>query len=223
MKSFLIACFCAVAEISVGQTLADGYYVTNENDSVQTKIKIPITLFTGFDPERLEYKMKSKLPDSSSFQKFTPTEIKAFGFNYKNEGYRFVSVNLNEHTKRFFQVIYSGNNIGRYFFVKTGYRGSTTVAVRVQIADGESLIVNSSSMSRKRIKQKFIAFFKNNDKTETIIQGYSFYLRHLPYSVKTLLQMIAASDVADIVQSHPAAELPIISQLHILQKLLLLI
>jgi hypothetical protein len=196
MKSFLITCLCAVAEISVGQTLAEGYYVTNENDSVQAKIKIPITLFTGFDPERLEYKMKSKLADSAAFQKFTPTEIKAFGFNYKNEDYRFMSVNLNAHTKRFFQVIYSGNNIGGYFFVKTGYRGATTVTVRVHIAEGESLIVNSSSMSRKRIKQKFIDYFKNNHEAETIIEGYSFSLRHLPYSVKTLLQMIAASDTA---------------------------
>jgi hypothetical protein len=196
MKYFLIACFCAVAEISVGQTLADGYYVTNENDSVRAKIKVPITLFTGFDPERLEFKMKSKLPDSARFQKFTPTEIKAFGFHYKSETFRFMSINLDEHSKGFFQTIYSGNNIGGYLFVKTGYRGSATVTVRVQIPEGENLTLNSRTMSRKSIKQKFISFFKNNDKAETIIQGYNFSLRHLPYSVKTLLQMIAASDVA---------------------------
>jgi hypothetical protein len=198
MKFFLIAFFCAVAEISAGQTLADGYYVTNANDTVRMKIKIPMTLFTGFDLERLEFKMKSKLPDSMMFQKFTPTEIKAFGFNYENEDYRFMSINLNEHTKRFFQVIYSGNNVGGYFFVKTGYRGSTTVSVRMQIAEGESLIVTSSSMSKKRIKRKFMDFFKNNNKAKTIIQGYSFSLRHLPYSVKTLLQMIASSDLAEL-------------------------
>jgi hypothetical protein len=197
MKYFLIVCLCAVAEISVSQTLANGYYVTNENDSVRTKIKIPITLFTGFDPERLEIKMKSKLTDSSMFKKFTPTEIKGFGFNYKNEPYSFMSINLNEH-KRFFQVIYSGNNVGGYYYVKTGYRGSTVVTVRTQIAEGESLIVNSSSMSRKKIKDTFMAFFKNNNKAVAIIQGYTFSLRNLPYSVKTLLQLIAASDVAEL-------------------------
>ncbi len=195
MKYFLILCLCAVAEITSGQTLANGYYVTNDNDSVRAKIKIPIALFVGFDPERLQLKMKSKLTDSSMFEKFTPAEIKEFGFNYENESYRFVSVNLDEH-KRFFQVIYSGNKIGGYCYVKTGYRGSTTVTVRTQIADGESLILSSSSMSKKKIKEKFITLFKNNNKAAAIIRDYSFSLRHLPDSVKTLLQLIAASDLA---------------------------
>jgi hypothetical protein len=193
MKYFLIVCLCAVAEISVGQTLANGYYVTNDNDSVQTKIKIPITLFVGFDPERLQLKMKSKLTDSSMFQKLTPAEIRGFGFNYENESYRFISINLDEH-KRFFQVIYSGDKIGGYYYIKTGYRGYTEVTVRAQIVSGESLMVSSSSISRKKIKEKFIALYKNNNKAVAIIQDYTFSLWNLPKSIKTLLQLIASSD-----------------------------
>ena len=193
-KYFLIIVLSAIGEISLGQTWANGYYISGQNDSVLTTIKIPTPLFQGFDPQRLQHKVKTKIDDSSAFQTFKPSEVKGFGFVYKNERYKFVSITLDDRRRSFFRMIYSGNHVAGYYSYSIGYRGSSIVAVRKQVDGGETLLLKSSSMSKRKIKLKLLDFYKYDSKAKDVIQNYQFSLKNLPESVKILLEKIAETD-----------------------------
>ena len=190
MKFYLLLFFLFFGyQAANSQTIVDGYYITSNNDSVKTKIKVPKIIFSGVDVESLERKVKSVDSSNQGFEKFKPAEINGFGFFYKNKNYNFLKRPITPNTVKFFERIFSGSNASVYYYFKTGYRGAMSEVFIVEKENGEDLVLKNS-MSRKKIKNSLINFFSATSTVQQTIKSKPISKRHLENSVKEIVETV---------------------------------
>jgi hypothetical protein len=92
------------------QTKTMGYYITHTNDTVVTQIKFP----KGFFGQN-NFTNTIEVIDSLNVEKrFTPTDIKGYGYSNKGYNYTFISKPVKDGSYKFLSPVYIGPKASLY-------------------------------------------------------------------------------------------------------------
>ncbi|MEQ1797916.1 MAG: hypothetical protein ABL872_08180 [Lacibacter sp.] len=170
MKLYILFIFFSASfYISYSQTTVPGYYVTNNNDSVDTQIKIPKSLF-GTDLSKLL--LKVEIVDSiNGTKKFKPKDIKGFGFTYKEKHYHFFSKPaITERNVRFLQPFIIGQKTSVYWFHTVDQNGIPLgTFYTFEKADGTYTFFSTGELSLSRFRASLKEFYKDYPEVQQLI------------------------------------------------------
>ena len=192
MKCFVFILFFTLAgQLVYSQNIAHGYFITQSNDTLDVRIKVPKTMFVDVDIETLQRKMEVAVDSTCSFKKFGPGEIKGYGFYYRNIDYNFVAKPVKGNTSRFFRKVFIGNNASMYVYFNAshGLIGTTDYTYVVEKRNSKDLVLESS-LSRKQIRAKLKSYFSDNEAAQLLIDENPISNQHRGSSIQEIVSLI---------------------------------
>ena len=111
MKYFILTLITVFTLTNMNaQTKTMGYYITHTNDTVVTQIKFP----KGFFGQN-NFTNTIEIIDSLNVEKrFTPTDIKGYGYTEKGYSYTFISKPVKDGSYKFLSPLYIGPKASLY-------------------------------------------------------------------------------------------------------------
>ncbi|WP_026898324.1 hypothetical protein [Daejeonella oryzae] len=111
MKQYIMTIIAVFTIMNIyAQTKTLGYYITHENDTVVTQIKFPNGLLGQNNFTNL-----IEVVDSSNAQKrFTPVDIKGYGYSADGRKYVFLSKPVKDGSFRFLSPVFVGSKASLY-------------------------------------------------------------------------------------------------------------
>ena len=171
MKQFLTFLIVIVFFYKVKAAGFDGYYVTNKNDTVYTKVYLPSLLgqMLFFDKiEVLDTALSKKV-------KLGPNDISCFV--YFDDGKRFVYVSKSfENEVRFFERRIRNNNLTLYSYAySTGTGQYSVTRFKFVIARNDTVyVIVSSADNAKVTREKLKAFFSESNTQQVIEEKFRY-------------------------------------------------
>jgi len=156
--SFLITLF-SVSILSLQALETYGYYVTQDGDTVATKIILP--KFLGEVNTAMFAKIGTFDSATGTRKSFKPEEIRGFGFNYKNVQHNFVTKKFGENKPAFYEIRRRGAKLNLYSRLISGGGGQntyTTIECAIEKPDGTFVVLpgtNSSQRTKNKLKEFF--------------------------------------------------------------------
>jgi hypothetical protein len=186
---FLIFILIFSIAISHSQTTASGYYITQENDTVSTQIKIRKGVF---GQTINDYIKEVEVVDSiNGIKKFVPGDIKGYGFLYDGYRYIFVSKPIKDGSYKFLVPVFMGPKASLYQYgIRTSGGGysfpSQQVFYTFEKPGSEYLFLRN--ILNKKFKSQVKDFFKDNQQVQDLIDTKLQYWLDLGKDLKEILQ-----------------------------------
>src|SRR5258708_2584228 len=114
-RNFILLLLCFIATYAKAQAVTNGYYITSTNDTLNTQLKVPETLFNQVSIDRLYNKIKV-VDSAGNFTKLKPESINGFGFTWEDKEYVFISKPVKHKGRKFFEVLSSGNKANLLYY-----------------------------------------------------------------------------------------------------------
>lgn len=170
IRSFLLLILLSAIGTLSAQTIVPGYYITNTNDRMETKIKIPRSLFVAEDLGKLLLKVEL-IDTANEATKMKPGDIKAFGFFLHNKSYSYISKPTGtDKNLKFLQPLVLGNNTSLYYFETLDqngrYQGSFYT---VEKSDGTYTYLSTGLLRLQKVKEQLTNFFKDYSGMDSLI------------------------------------------------------
>ncbi len=181
----LVCCF----GYSYTQNTVSGYYLTNTNDTLNTQIKLPKSIFGSVDLSKLLFRVE--VTDSvNGAKKLKPEDIKGFGFLYNGENYTYFSQPFtSEKNLRFLQPVILGTKTNLYQGQTVNQNGSPLgTFYTFQKADGTYAFLNTGMLRLSEFRATLIKFYKDEKHIQELIE------------TKFLNRISIKNDILEIVQ-----------------------
>lgn len=189
MKHFILTIVTVLTIVSINaQSITKGYYITQENDTVVTQIKFPKGLFG-----QNNFTNMIEVVDSLNAKKrFTPAEIKGYGFSAEGYKYVFLSKPVKDGSYKFLSPVFIGPKASLYQYgIYTSGSGyalpSQQVFYTFENPDNKYLFL--VGRTTKKFKNELKEFFKD----------YPDVLRLIDNRLKYWLEM--KKDLLEIMQT----------------------
>jgi hypothetical protein len=166
---FVLLGLCAPA---YAQKTAEGFYVSNSNDSITTQIKIPMSLFGSVDLSKLIFKVEVIDSINQTSQKFKPGDIKSFGFVFENINYTFFSQpTITKRNLKFLQPMLLTPATNIYVF-KTADQNGRAVGTfyTLEKNDGSYAFLSTGIRNLDNFKEVLKEFYKENLQLQQLIE-----------------------------------------------------
>lgn len=152
------------------QTIVPGYYITNSNDRIETKIKIPRSVFVAEDLGKLLLKVEL-IDMANESTKMKPDDIKAFGFVLNNKSYSYISKPTGtDKNLKFLQPLVQGNNTSLYFFETLDQNGRHQGSFYTfEKAGGSYTYLSTGLLRLQKVKEHLTEFYKSYSGIDSLI------------------------------------------------------
>lgn len=111
MKYFILTIVTVQIILSINaQSIINGYYITQNNDTVATKIKFP----KGFFGQNNFTNMIEVVDSIDDTKRFTPDDIKGYGFSADGYKYFFLSKPVKGGSYKFLTPVFIGSKASLY-------------------------------------------------------------------------------------------------------------
>ncbi len=152
------------------QTIVPGYYITNSNDRMETKIKIPRSVFVAEDLGKLLLKVEL-IDTANEATKMKPGDIKAFGFVLNNKSYSYISKPTGtDKNLKFLQPLVLGNNTSLYFFETLDQNGRHQGSFYTfEKAGGAYTYLSTGLLRLQKVKEQLTDFYKSYSGMDSLI------------------------------------------------------
>ena len=146
MRLAVVLCFLT----NVAFTQSDGYYITNDNDTIRAKFNP--------DPRRWSDYERIKIIDSTGAEKtFRPADIKGYFYARKKDDYAYVSKPTEKGGLLFLSPLAIGAEAKLYFYSEPNYQHASFYYT-LEAKDGRFLFLGSENPGKRKEKvQKFYA------------------------------------------------------------------
>ena len=182
-------CFALASQLVYSQNVAHGYLITQSNDTVDVRIKVPKTIFADVDIETFQRRMDVAVDSTCNFKKYGPDEIKGYGFYYRNVDYNFVAKHV-KGTSRFFRKVFIGNNSTMYVYSNaSGFIGTTFYTYIVSARNSNDLVLENT-LSRKQIKTLLKSYFHGNEAAQIIIDENPISRQNMGSSIQEIISLV---------------------------------
>jgi len=153
------------------QNTAPGFYITTTNDSITAQIKIPTSLFGSVDLSKLFFKVEILDSITQNSKKFKPSDIKGFGFVYKQISYSFFSQpTITKNNLRFLQALLLTPETNVYVF-KTADQNGRAIGTfyTFERKDGTYTFLSTGIKNLEKFKETLKEFYKDKAALQAII------------------------------------------------------
>jgi hypothetical protein len=191
MKQFILM---TIALLSIAnaqaQSTAPGYYITQKNDTVITQIKIRKG---AFGQTTNDFIKKVEVVDSlNNTKKFTPNDIKGYGFSHNGYKYVFVSKPTKDGSIKFLAPVYEGPNASLYQYgTYTSGNGTAFASQKVfytfEKPDNQYLFLQNVLV--KKSKKQLKEFFKDFPELQQLIDTKLRYWLEINKDIYEIMQV----------------------------------
>lgn len=189
MKCFILAAVAILTTMSsIAQSKTDGYYITQANDTIAAQIKFP----SGFFGQNNFTSLIEVIDSSNAAKRFTPTDIKGYGYVEKGYKYVFVSKPTKDGSYKFLTPIYVGNKASLYQYgIYTSGSGSSLASQKTfytfEKSDGTYLFL--LGQTTKKFKNELKVFFKDNAEVVQLIDNSLKYWLEMKKDLFKIMQL----------------------------------
>ncbi len=188
--SFLLFSLLLMYGKTYSQTTIDGYYVSQKDDTIATKIRIRKGAFGQLTNDFLK---ELEIIDSQKGElKFTPSDIKSFGFSYEKNRRVYVSKPTKDGSHKFLFPAFVGHKSSLYLHgTQTTGSGLPTKQIfyTFEKADGSYLFLTNMLNKKFRIAVK--EFYKDSPQVQQVSDTKLNYWLDLD---KDLIQILDAAN-----------------------------
>ncbi len=175
------------------QTTTPGYYITQQDDTVKTNIRIRKGVFGQTSNDFI--KEVEVIDSVKGSNMFTPDDIKGYGFSYEGKRYLFVSKPVKNASNKFLSPLYIGPRSSLYLYgIYSSGSGSSLPSQQVfytfEKSDGSFLFLRNILNNKFRTQVK--EFYKDNREVQAIIDSKLRYWLDLN---KDLLAILVAANM----------------------------
>ena len=179
MKHYIILySFLIVFTSSLAQKTVSGYYITKNNDTIETEIKIRKGVFGQITNDFT--KSLQVIDSSNKTLEFTPDDIKGYGFTNEGINYLFISKPTKNGSNKFLAPVFIGSksSLYQYGIFTQGSGGafsSSQVFYTFEKADNTYLFLRN--ILNKKFKSELKEFYKDNFEVQQLIDSkFNYWL-----------------------------------------------
>ncbi len=186
--SFLIVILICFISVASSQSSAPGYYITKENDTVVSLIKIKKGVFGQITNDFID---EVVIVDSvNGSKKFKPADINGYGLQLKSGRYLFVSKPIKDGSYKFLYPVFMGkqSSLYKYGIYTSGSGasfGSQKTFYTFEKADGSFLFLRN--IVDKKFKNAVKEFYKDRPDVQALIDTKLKYWLELEKDLKEIL------------------------------------
>lgn len=188
--SFLLFLLLTAFSYSFAQNTVSGSYVTKTNETVNTKIVVPSSIFVAEDLSKLFFKVK--IVDSvKGTLTLKPEDINSFEFLLKGKQYQFYAKPFNaKNNLRFLQSVVIGSKTSLYWAQTVNQNGAVVgTFYTFEKADGTyAFLINT--MRLDKFKTELKEFYKDNLGLQQLIDTKFQSKASLHSDVKEIIQAV---------------------------------
>ncbi|MBC6491824.1 hypothetical protein ACFSQD_11130 [Flavihumibacter stibioxidans] len=170
------------------QTTTPGYYINKQDNTIKTNIRIRKGVFGQTTNDFLqEVEVMDSVKGSS---KFSPDDIKSYGFSYDGKRYLFLSKPVKNGSNKFQSPLYIGPRSSLYLYGISSSGGGTNLPSQqafytFEKSDGSYLFLRDilNNKFRSQVKE----FYKDNKEVQAIIDTKLKYWSDLKKDLRDIL------------------------------------
>lgn len=185
-QSILIFTFLLLLTEVNAQKTASGYWVSQKDDTITAQIRIKKGAFGQVMNDFLK---EVEIIDSvKGNKKFTPNDIKSYGFTHEGRRYLFVSKPTKDSVRKFLVPVYLGSKSSLYQYgtFTSGALPDQKTFYTFEKADGSYLFLRDILNNKFRASVK--DFYKDSDEVQKIIDTRLRYWLELRTDLVEILQ-----------------------------------
>ena len=193
MKGILLLMGCVLTTaLTNAQNTLPGYYITQNNDTVNTQIRLRKGVFGQTTNDFIK---ELEVIDSLTGPKvFSPDDIKGYGFTQDGLRVRFAAKPVKNGTKKFLSPVYVGAKSSLYQYgIRTsgggGALASQSTFYTFEKSDGSYLFLRD--ILNKKFRTELKEFYKDNAEVQALIDTKLQYWHDLK---KDLLQIMIVAN-----------------------------
>jgi len=169
------------------QSITNGYYITQDNDTVVTQIKFP----TGFFGQNNFTNMIEVVDSVNGTKRFTPADIKGYGYSADGYKYVFLSKPVKDGSYKFLSPVFIGPKASLYqygtYSSGNGYAlASQQVFYTFEKPGNKHLFV--VGRTTKKFKNELKAFFKDDPDVVRLIDDKLKYWLEMKKDLLEIMQ-----------------------------------
>ncbi|NII27720.1 hypothetical protein HB364_21740 [Pseudoflavitalea sp. X16] len=193
--ALLFLLLLTIAGGAFAQRTVEGYYITQENDSVTVQMKVPAFLLGGINFKKLRKGVEA-MDSLNGAKPITPVDVKRIGFVHKNDQYQLVSKPEKGGSLAFLQPVIVGPKASLYQYdqeVSSGMNHTTTQEFYTfERQDGTHLfLTNFASLST--FKEKLGAFYGSSPEVQQLINSSFEARRHIQRDIRKVVEAVNKS------------------------------
>ncbi len=174
----------------MSQQFVSGYYVTASGDSIETEIKIRKG---AFGQSMNEFAKEVETVDSGKqTKKFTPEDIRGFGFSYNDKRYVFASKPVKDGSLKFLSAVYLGDrsSLYQYGYVTSGGAGMSSKQVFYTFEKSGGQYLFLKNILNKEFRNQVREFYKEFPHVVELIDTRLKYWLDLDKDLRDILQKV---------------------------------
>lgn len=193
--ALLLSGLLTIAGGAYAQRIVEGYYITQENDSVTVQMKVPALLLGGINFKKLRKGVEA-IDSLNSAKPIMPADVKRIGFVYKNDQYHLVSKPVKDGSLAFLQPVIVGPKASLYQYdqeVSSGMnQTSTQEFYTFERQDGTHLFLTNFA-SLATFKEKLGAFYGSSLEVQLLINSSFEARRHIQRDIRKVVEAVNRS------------------------------
>lgn len=174
----------------MSQQFVSGYYVTASGDSIETEIKIRKG---AFGQSMNEFVKEVEIVDSArQTKRFTPPDIRGFGFLYNHKRYVFASKPAKDGSLKFLSAVYLGHrsSLYQYGYVTSGGAGASSKQVFYTFEKSGGQFLFLKNILNKEFRNQVREFYKEFPQAVELIDMRLRYWLDLDKDLRDILQKV---------------------------------
>lgn len=189
MKYFIFTIFTVLNIISNNaQSVSNGYYITQKNDTVEIQVKFP----KGFFGQNNFTNMIEVVDSLNITKRFTPTDIKGYGFSSDGYKYIFLSKPVKDGSYKFLSPVYIGPKASLYQHgIHTSGNGNALPSQQIfytfEKPDNKYLFL--TGRTTKKFKDELKEFFKDDTNVLSLIDDKLKYWLEMKTDLLEIMQL----------------------------------
>ena len=192
MRYFIFTIVTAFIIVSTNaQPITNGYYITQENDTVKTQIKFP----KGFFGQNNFTTMIEVVDSVNAKKRFTPADIKGYGYSDGGYKYVFLSKPVKDGSYKFLSPLFVGSKASLYQYgINISGSGNALPSQQVfytfEKPDNKYLFL--AGRTTKKFKNELKAFFKDAPEVQQLIDDRLKYWLEMKKDLLEIMEAVNA-------------------------------
>lgn len=190
MKHFIFTIVAILTLASVNaQKTTNGYYITLENDTVKAQIEFP----SGLLGQNNFTNLIEVIENSNSKKKFTPTDIKGYGYSANGYKYVFLSKPVQDGSFKFLSPVFIGPKVSLYQYgVFTSGSGYSLASQNIfyTFEKSDNLYLFLIGRTTKKFRNELKEFFKDTPEAQRLIDDRLKYWLEMKKDLLEIMQAV---------------------------------
>jgi hypothetical protein len=149
--------------------IVKGYIISQNNDTLSRQVQVEADIFGQFNEIKLYHEVDI-IDEKGNLQTLSPTDIKGFGFSYKDKQYAFISKPMgNAGRLLFVEPLITGRKATLYLYKELSYM-TNEYHFTLEKQDGTYLSLSDFS-TLETFREKLKSFFGDNKDALSLIEN----------------------------------------------------